>query len=86
VLVVPVNPFVIPCDGLMLRHKRHGCGGDVLLRELRLMDPSGGLSSSVICAFYIHAWTVVHCFSLLLVECVSSCFDLDGHCRFSVVN
>jgi hypothetical protein len=49
------------------------------------MDPGGGLSISVMGAFYICAWTVVHCFSLVLVEHVSSCFDLDGHCRFSVV-
>jgi hypothetical protein len=69
----------------MLRCERHGSGGDVLLRELRLMDPGGGLTSSAICAFYIRAWTVVHCFPLVLVERVSSCFDLDGHCRFSVV-
>jgi hypothetical protein len=85
VSVVPVNPVVVLCGGLMLRRKWHGRGGDVLLRELRLMDPSGGLLISAICAFYIRAWTVVHCFFLVLVERVSSCFDLDGHCRLSVV-
>jgi hypothetical protein len=69
----------------MLRLERYGRGGDVLLRELRLMDPGDGLSSSVIWAFYIRAWTVVQYFSLELVERVSSCFDLDGHCRFPVV-
>jgi hypothetical protein len=69
----------------MMRRERHGRGGDVLLRELRLMDPGGGLSSSAICAFYIREWTLVQCFSLALVERVSSCFDLDGHCRLSVV-
>jgi hypothetical protein len=47
----------------------------------------GGLSSSVICAYYtyIRAWTVVHCFPLALVERVSFCFELDGHCRLAVV-
>jgi hypothetical protein len=60
VSVLPVNPVVVLCGGLMLWRERHGHGGDVLLRELRLMDSGGGLSSSVICAFYIRAWTVVH--------------------------
>jgi hypothetical protein len=53
VSVVPVNPIVVPCGGLMLRRERQGRGGDVLLRELRLMEAGGGLSSGVICAFYI---------------------------------
>jgi hypothetical protein len=75
VSVVPVNPVVVRCGGLMLRRERHGRGGDVLLRELRLMDPGGGLSSSAICVFYIRAWTVVHCFCLVLVERASCCFD-----------
>jgi hypothetical protein len=52
VSVVRVNPVVVPCGGLMLRRERHGRGGDILLRELHLMDPGGGLSSSAICAFY----------------------------------
>jgi hypothetical protein len=46
-----VSPVVVRCVGLMLRCVRHGRGGDVLLRELRLMDSGGGLSSSVIRAF-----------------------------------
>jgi hypothetical protein len=67
-----VNPVVVPCGRLVLRLERHGRGGDVLLRELHLMDPGGGLSSSVICAFCIRAWIVVQCFSLVvMVECVS---------------
>jgi hypothetical protein len=85
VSVVPVNPVVVRCGGLMLRRERHGRGGDVLLRELRLMDPGGGLSSSAIFAFYIRAWTVVHCFCLVLVERVSCCLDSDGHCQLSAV-
>jgi hypothetical protein len=51
VSVVRVSPVVVPCGGLMLRRERHGHGGDGVLRELRLMDPGGGLSSSAICAF-----------------------------------
>jgi hypothetical protein len=77
VSVVPVSPVIVPCGGPMLQRGR---GGDALLRVLCLMEPrgeaGGGLSSSVICAFYIH----VHCLSLVLVERVSSCFELDGHC------
>jgi hypothetical protein len=38
------------------------------------------------CFLYIRAWTVVHCLSLALVERVSSCFELGGHCRFTVVD
>jgi hypothetical protein len=79
VSVVPVNPVVVPCGRLMLWHERHGRGGDLLPKELCLMDPGGGLSSSTICAFYIHAWIVMQYFSLVLVERVSPCFDLDGH-------
>jgi hypothetical protein len=37
------------------------------------------------CFLYICAWTVLHCLSLTLVEHVS-CFKLDGHCRFTVVD
>jgi hypothetical protein len=35
------NPVVVRCGGLMLRRERHGRGGDVLLRELPLMEPEG---------------------------------------------
>jgi hypothetical protein len=38
------------------------------------------------CFLYIRTWTVVHCFPLELVERVSSCFELDGHCRLAVVD
>jgi hypothetical protein len=41
VSVVPVSPVVVRCGGLMLRRERHGRGGDVLLRVLRLMEPGG---------------------------------------------
>jgi hypothetical protein len=45
-------------SGCPVRRERHGRGGDVLLRVLRLMEPGveagGGLTSSAICAFYIH--------------------------------
>jgi hypothetical protein len=58
VSVVPVSPVVVPCGGLMLQHEQHGRGGNALLRVLCLMEPrgeaGGGLSSCVICAFYIH--------------------------------
>jgi hypothetical protein len=59
VSVVPVSPVVVPCDRLVLQREQHGGGGDALLRVLRLMmEPKGkaggGLSSSVICAFYLH--------------------------------
>jgi hypothetical protein len=57
VSVVPESP-VVPCGGLMPQREQHGRGGDALLRVLCLMEPSGeaggGLSSSVVCAFYIH--------------------------------
>jgi hypothetical protein len=36
------------------------------------------------CVLYTRAWTVVHCLSLELLERVSSCFELDGHCRFTI--
>jgi hypothetical protein len=51
------------------------------------VDAGGGLSSGVICGFYISVrglqYTV---FPLALVERVSACFELDGHCRFLVVD
>jgi hypothetical protein len=55
VSVVPKNPVLVPFGGLMLRRERHGRGGDVLRRALRLMGPGWrpvGLSSGVICVFY----------------------------------